>query len=259
MTTTLVQISDLHFGALNGATLAPLQKRISDLQPDLLVVSGDLTQRARPHQFDEAATFIASLHDCPRLIVPGNHDVPLWNLWRRFIDPHRHFNRHFGSDHFSRFTSDSLAILGIDTTRSFTIRNGRINKQQLTEIADFFAPHHNKWKIVVAHHPFVLPEDVEGESVVGRANTALASFLEEKIDLLLTGHRHVSWNNMLESTTLTVHAGTATSSRTRSECNAFNELRFDEDSVTIRTYHWQENDLEFQLSNESSWQRHQLG
>lgn len=259
MTTTLVQISDLHFGALNEVTLAPLQKHIADLQPDLLVVSGDLTQRARPKQFDEAAAYIASLYDCSCLVVPGNHDVPLWNIWRRFVDPHRHFNRHFGSENYSRHVSDSLAVLGIDTTRSLTISNGRINQQQMDEIAGFFAHYNNKWKIVVAHHPFVLPEDVDGESVVGRATTALASFLEEKIDLLLTGHRHVSWNNMLESTTLTVHAGTATSSRTRSECNAFNELRFDENSVVIRTYHWQAKYNEFQLSNESNWQRHQLG
>jgi len=250
---TLVQISDLHFGALNPRTLEPLRRTVENIAPDLIVVSGDLTQRARAAQFSDAARFIESLHPCPRVVIPGNHDIALWNIWRRFIDPRRNFRNHFGHDRFPEFVSKELALIGVDTSRSLTISNGRINQEQLNTIARFFRNNSSRWKVVVAHHPFVLPEEIEAGSAVGRADMALSSFLDDKIQLLLTGHRHVSWNSRLGSSILTVHAGTATSSRIRAEPNAFNDIRFTENAVEIRGYHWQADENTYRLDPESQW------
>lgn len=253
----IVHISDLHFGALDPKTIEPLLTRIEALEPDVVVISGDLTQRARRGQYEDAAAFIERIPIADIVIVPGNHDIPLWNPWRRFVNPRRDFRRCIEDNEFPIWRSDDAAMIGIDTARSLTIKNGRVNREQLKQVASFFARvPEDHCRIVVAHHPFVLPED-SGKRV-GRAEMALASLLDERVDLLLTGHRHVSWVSTLGSNLLTVHAGTATSNRRRAEPNSFNEIVINEKTVEIRPHHFDEDDSIFVRDDRSCWHRHLL-
>lgn len=236
----IVHLSDLHFGAVAWETVRPLLDVISELQPTVVVISGDLTQRARKRQFELARDFVAELPEtAPVIAVPGNHDVPLWDILRRMVAPLRRFDRYVTSDPFPQYIDDEIAVVGVNTARSLTIKNGRINREQLARIERVLeqsAP--DALRIVVAHHPFVLPEDEPLTDRVGRTELALPVFLRVGVDLLLTGHRHHTWTSAPHPGLLAVHAGTATSRRVRREDNAFNLIEVRRESVSIQRFLW---------------------
>ena len=122
----VVHISDLHFGRTDGQLVAALIRQTRELMPDLFVVSGDLTQRARTWQFQEARHFLDAL-DRPTIVVPGNHDVPLENLFDRFFRPFVKYSKYITEDLSPTFHDEELAVVGINTARSFTRASGRIN------------------------------------------------------------------------------------------------------------------------------------
>lgn len=234
----ILHFSDLHFGALRAETVEPLIAISSELTPDAIVVSGDLTQRARPRQFEEARTFLARLPCRRQLVVPGNHDVPLWNLLLRVFSPRARFDHYVTRDPFPTLVDRELAIVGLDTARSLT-SNGRVSMSQIEVILGRFrdAPPH-ALRVLVCHHPFVVPVDGPAGKRARRSDTALAALVEYEVDLLLTGHRHLPWVSPLGTDLLTVHAGTTTSSRTRGVENSFNEIIVDRDHVVVRRFLW---------------------
>jgi 3',5'-cyclic AMP phosphodiesterase CpdA len=119
---TLVHLSDLHFGRVDPRILPPLLAAVAAAEPDLVVISGDFTQRARVREFKDAASFLAKLPQ-PQLLVPGNHDVPLYDLMRRWLAPLRRY-RHYITDDLAPFYADKeIAILGINTARALTFKN----------------------------------------------------------------------------------------------------------------------------------------
>ena len=238
---TVVHISDLHFGKLAAVTIDPLLDRIRALEPSVVVVSGDLTQRARTAQFRAAGEFLDRIPCKHRVVVPGNHDIPLWNPWRRFVNPRRDYRRYICAEQFPVYTDDNMVIVGLDTARSFTFSGGRVNAEQLVRVRSIFATHpQDRCRIVAAHHPFVVPEACQDEKIVGRSEQALSGLLEDNVDLLLTGHRHLTWTSLLGTRLLTIHSGTATSTRTRGEPNAFYELQINSIEIKAYPWHWQE-------------------
>src|SRR2546426_7446331 len=120
---TIVHLSDIHFGSVNEAIIAPLIRTINDLRPDVVAVSGDLTQRARAHQFKEARAFLDRLPK-PQIVVPGNHDVPLHNVAARFFQPLRKYRRYITDDLRPFYYDDEIAVMGVNTARSLTIKEG---------------------------------------------------------------------------------------------------------------------------------------
>jgi 3',5'-cyclic AMP phosphodiesterase CpdA len=238
--TRIVHLSDLHFGAVARKTVQPLLRVISDLEPGVIVISGDLTQRARKRQFELARDFVAELPETtPVIAVPGNHDVPLWDILRRMVAPLRRFDRYVTSDPFPTYVDDEVAVVGVNTARSLTIKNGRINREQLARIEQVLERvRSDALRIVVAHHPFVLPEDEPLTDRVGRTELALPVFLRVGVDLLLTGHRHHTWTSAPHPGLLAVHAGTATSRRVRREDNAFNLIEVRRESISIHRFLW---------------------
>ncbi len=250
MTQRLVQISDLHFGALREATVEPLLAAIADLCPALVVVSGDLTQRATETQFRQAREFLERIPCAERLVVPGNHDISLYNLWRRFFRPLERFDRHITAERFPTWRQDDVAVMGINTARSWAIANGRVNRGQLVAIHRYFEslPAH-LLRVVVCHHPFALPDEIPPTERVGRADMAMASFVEKEVDLLLTGHRHIPWVSPLGTHVPTVHAGTTTSERTRKVPNSFNEIVVEVGEVTVFQHDWDEEACDFRRND----------
>src|SRR5471032_2296443 len=175
---TIVHLSDLHFGRVDEALLAPLRQLVNALAPDVLVVSGDLTQRARREEFQAARAFLDTLPG-PQIVVPGNHDIPLYNVARRFLTPLLHYQRYVTLDLAPRYVDEEIAVLGINTARSLTFKDGRINGAQIAQIRQRLGqadPHLTR--IIVTHHPFDLPEASDADKLVNRAPEAMAAFAE---------------------------------------------------------------------------------
>jgi 3',5'-cyclic AMP phosphodiesterase CpdA len=252
---TLVHLSDLHFGAVDETVLAPLKRRIEQLQPHLLVVSGDLTQRARVRQFEEARRFLDTLPK-PQLVVPGNHDVPLYNVYQRFFQPLDKYKRIITPIMMPLYKDEEIAVVGVNTARSLTIKDGRINEEQVAKIrAVLEQVPETLTKIVVSHHPFDLPPGWDSDEIVGRAPMAMQSFARCGADILMSGHLHVTTS--IETTArykldgfsaLVVQAGTATSTRKRGESNSFNVLRIDHRDVRVECHTWDEKTRDFGLT-----------
>ena len=247
---TLVHLSDLHFGRIDESLLAPLRSCIERLAPELGVVSGDLTQRARSHQFQQARAWLDTLPG-PQIVVPGNHDIPMFNVVARFFSPLKKYRRHVTQDLAPTFIDDEIAVLGLNTARSLTIKDGRINREQVALLQQRFgALEGGRVRIVVTHHPFDLPEHSDPDDLVDRAPMAMQAFAGCGVDVLLAGHVHTSHAGSSEDrypitgyAALAVQAGTATSTRTRGEENAFNVLRVEKDRVQVEHYRW--NDADF--------------
>ena len=242
---TLVHLSDLHFGRVDHKVVEPLVEYIIDLAPDVVVVSGDLTQRARSDEFKQARDFLARLPG-PQVVVPGNHDVPLHNPVDRLLRPLHKFRRLITDDLSPRHIDDELAVLGINTARSMVVKNGRVNEQQLTALRQALVSLPAELvKVVVTHHPFDVAPNVHASNRVGRAELALKIFAEQSVDVLLAGHLHISHSTgtgarypMGGYQALVVSAGTATSTRGRGEANSFNVLRLDKRRVEIERMEW---------------------
>jgi len=242
---TLVHLSDLHFGRVDQALLNPLRALVERIGADVVVISGDLTQRAREEEFEQARAFLDSLPG-PQIIVPGNHDISLYNVFRRFIKPLSRYKRFITDDLDPVYIDDEIAVVGVNTARSLTIKDGRVSHEQIASMRARLAglePHVTR--IVVTHHPFDLPESFEKRDLVVRAPLAMEVFAETGVDILMAGHMHASHAGSTAAryqidqyAALVVQAGTATSTRGRGEVNSFNVIRVENLRVEIDRYGW---------------------
>jgi 3',5'-cyclic AMP phosphodiesterase CpdA len=252
---SIVHLSDIHFGRINQQVIAPLIEAITKLTPDLVAVSGDLTQRARTRQFTEARSFLDRL-PTPQIVVPGNHDVPLHNVVARFLQPLHKYRRYITDDLRPFYHDDEIAVLGVNTARSLTIKEGRINKDQVAWMRErLCACDPGVVKIVVTHHPFDLPEGHDERDLVGRARMAMEALARCEADLFLAGHLHVSHTSHSATrykipgySALVVQAGTAGSARGRGEENSFNVLRIDRPQIAVERFEWRAERGEFILA-----------
>ncbi len=251
----ILHLSDIHFGRVNDAVITPLVEAIAEINPDLVAVSGDLTQRARSHQFQEARAFLDSLPK-PQIVVPGNHDVPLHNVWARFVQPLHKYRRYITQDLQPFYHDEEIAVLGINTARSLTIKGGRISEEQIASMHETFsAMGPEVARIVVTHHPFDLPEGHDERQLVGRARMAMETLASCGADVFLAGHLHTSHTSHTAKryqikghSALVVQAGTATSTRGRGEENSFNVVRIDRPHITVERFEWQENHKRFSVA-----------
>lgn len=259
---TLVHLSDLHFGRVDDALLAPLRERIEAVGPDVLVVSGDLTQRAKSEQFEQARAYLDTLPG-PQIIVPGNHDISLYNVLRRFLLPLERYKRYITDDLSPSYVDDEIAVLGVNTARSLTFKDGRVNEEQIQQIQRQLAglaP--TLTRIIVTHHPFDLPETFDERDLLGRAPMAMEVFAKSGVDILLAGHMHISHTastanryRIDEFAALVIQAGTATSTRGRGETNSFNVVRVDAERVEVERFGWDDVHKEFSSVNSETFIR----
>ena len=219
---TIVHLSDLHFGRVDAALIEPLVAIVQSLAPDVVAVSGDLTQRARTVEFEQARAFLDRLPS-PQIIVPGNHDVPLYDVVTRFVRPLGRYRRYITRDLEPWYADDELAVVGVNTARSLTFKHGRINEAQITRVeARMRSLREQTIRVVVTHHPLdVAPGSPEGE-VVRRAALVRESRWMADCDLLLAGHLHTGsaalgrpQSDDAGGGPVIVQAGTATSTRER--------------------------------------------
>ncbi|MEO6113771.1 MAG: metallophosphoesterase [Sphingomicrobium sp.] len=246
----LIHLSDLHFGAHDERLVEAVEERIDETKPDLVVISGDFTQRARTEQFKQACVFLARLRDAGHEVlgVPGNHDVPLYDALRRFLSPLTRYKRYIDQTLCPVHELGDALVVGINTARSLTFKDGRINDEQVEFIRSTFARKRGETvRILVTHHPlFALPvgEGPELGKSIGGQETALAAIADAGVDLLLAGHHHrASAHHATDLVTgagsaLVVQAGTATSTRLRDEEQSFNLIETAPDAVKVAVQAW---------------------
>lgn len=238
----------MHFGRVDARLLEPLRRRIHAVKPHVVVVSGDLTQRAKPDEFREARAFLDTL-PTPQVVVPGNHDVPLYNVFQRFLSPLGKYQRLLSKDLEPHFIDGEIAVVGINTARSFVFKGGRINEEQVERVRGLICKlDDGVTKVVVSHHPFDMPDDWDDQhQVVGRAAMALKTLAKCGADVLLSGHMHKGHIGETAETfkaggvqALLVAAGTATSTRGRGEANSFNVLTVEPRHIDVQQMDWNE-------------------
>lgn len=240
----LIHISDVHFGKADYAVVERLREKITEIAPNLLIVSGDLTQRARSAQFIEARKFLDSLPK-PQIVVPGNHDVPMYNVFARFAAPLEKYKKYITDDLEPFYSDDELAVIGINTARSLTIKDGRINEKQIVAIREKMCSLDDRMlKAVVTHHPFDLPEGFDNDDIVENAEKAMPLIADCGADVFFSGHLHVSHITHTANryplpsgrNALIIQAGTASSTRVRGEVNSFNLIEYEFPNLIVKRF-----------------------
>jgi len=235
--TRLVHISDLHFGRDRPELLEPLVAAINGARPDLVAVSGDLTQRARDTQFAAARAFLDRI-EAPVLCVPGNHDIPVHRPVTRFLRPFRYYRKWIGRDLHPVARLPGMNVIGINTVDPWRWQRGRIRSRQIRRVcAICTASGPDVLNILVAHHPFEHRPGTEKRLMRG-AGKALKRLSDCGADAILSGHLHV-WltepflTRPAGARLLQVHAGTGLSTRHRGEPNDFALIERTGDTLTI--------------------------
>jgi 3',5'-cyclic AMP phosphodiesterase CpdA len=259
----LVHLSDLHFGAHDDNIVAAVERQVDDLKPDLVVISGDFTQRARTDQFKEACRFLERLQQAGHEVlgVPGNHDVPLYDVLRRFMSPLARYRRFIDESLCPFVELPGVAILGINTARSLTFKDGRINHDQVSFIRDTFARTPSEsFRVLVTHHPlFALQVGDDTTPAIGRQELALDAVQDAGVDMLLAGHNHHagihSANDLVTRAggALVVQAGTATSTRVRDQAQSFNTIDVGDAAVTVTVNSWHGSGFEPEDAKRYAW------
>ena len=262
----IIHLSDLHFGAHDPVIVSAVEQRLDHEQAELVVISGDFTQRAKTEQFKEAAEFVERVRGAGHevLAVPGNHDVPLYDLFRRFLSPLTRYKKYIDDELCPFIQIDGAAVLGINTARSLTFKNGHVSHEQMDHIRETFAATNvDQPRILVTHHPlFALPVG-DGPRLghqMDHQDDALTAIAAAGVDLLLAGHHHrASINDASALATgagkaLVIQAGTATSIRVRGEEQSFNRIEIDQKGIRVTVQRW--TGSEFQSGDSQFFERH---
>lgn len=256
----VLHLSDLHFGPPYVPPVGEAVLRQShELEPDAIVVSGDFTQRAKPEQFAQAREFLDRLPDVPRVLVPGNHDVPLYRVFERFFKPRELYRKYISEDLNHVVRLPGAVIVALDSTSPRrAISNGRIHKDQLDfcERAFSNAPP-DAVKMVVSHHHFAPAPDYERDQTMPKAQRAMDRFVQLGVEMILGGHLHRAYvGNSLDvypgqdrdRGIIIIQSGTSTSRRGRArerEKNSFNMLRLDGKMIRVTHYMYDDADDAF--------------
>jgi 3',5'-cyclic AMP phosphodiesterase CpdA len=222
---TILHASDLQFGKPFRPRAGEAFRNLAfDVMPHLIVVSGDLTQRAKPGEFKAAWEFLKRLPTVPLVVTPGNHDVPLYRIWERAVTPFWRWRKHVPRDVDSVAQVAGAMIVGLNSASPYrAIVNGRIERHQMSFARKAFASGPpGAARVLVVHHHFISPPSGEGGAPMPRARKILEQIEEMEVDLVLSGHLHqtfiASSRDLVPGDTAGVpliHTGTTTSRRGR--------------------------------------------
>jgi len=234
----LLQISDTHFGTEQARVVDALRALAQRERPDLVVLSGDITQRARRSQFAAARAFVDRL-GAPLVAIPGNHDIPLFDLAARVLRPYAGYRAAFGDDLEPAHVSPEFLVVCVNTTRWYRHTDGEVSADQVERVArQLAAATPAQLRVVVVHQPVaVLRKEDEHDRLHGHA-AALDRWAAAGADLALGGHIHLPYVMPLPGLLRpmwAVQAGTAVSSRVREGVpNSVNVLRWGRDAAQGR-------------------------
>jgi 3',5'-cyclic AMP phosphodiesterase CpdA len=233
----LLQVSDTHFGTERAEVVDALNRFVGELRPDVMVLSGDITQRARRAEFAAARRFAQGVTARAVLAIPGNHDIALFNLAARLFRPYHAYAEAFGTELEPSFESDELLVLCVNTTRAHRHKHGEVSAQQIERVAQrLSASSPQKLRIVVTHHPMHVPFGTEERTLLRGHADAARAWAAAGADLVLGGHIHLPFVRQvnervtgLSRALWVVQAGTAVSHRVRAggEANSVNIVRYE--------------------------------
>ena len=258
----ILHLSDVHFGPPHRDEVSEGVHQFAERrQPDLVIISGDLTQRAKPEQFRQARAFVDRF-TAPTLTVPGNHDVPMYRVWERVLSPFGAYRKHFATELEPTFEDEELLVVGVNSAFNWTIKDGRVTGTGLRRLRQRLAAGDaSRTRIVVAHHPLVPAPRFDSRRVLGNAHAMVDLLVESDVELVLSGHLHQAWIETTESyypsgrrPVLLAHSGTSTSSRGRGSergRNTCNWLQLGGDDVEITRLGWHPESGSFQV-----WSQH---
>ncbi len=231
----LLHISDTHFGTEQAPVVAALEALSRERLPDLLVFSGDITQRARREEFAAGRRLCDRLGIARMLVLPGNHDIPLFDLLSRAVRPYRNYLEAFGPRLDTLLETDDFLVIGVNTTRASRHKNGEVSAAQVERVATSLkGARPRQLRVVVTHQPAdVIRAEDEPDRLRG-AEAALQAWSRAGADLVLGGHIHLPYVMDLRSRPQPtvrpmwcVQAGTAVSSRVRhGTCNSVNLIHW---------------------------------
>jgi 3',5'-cyclic AMP phosphodiesterase CpdA len=227
----LLHLSDLHFGTERAPVIDALLKLTRQQQPELAVLSGDITQRAHPAQFQAARALMDQLAT-PFLAIPGNHDIPLFDARARFGDPYGNYKAAFGDNLEPSHSSQNWLVVCVNTTRWYRHKNGEVSRAQIARVAqELNAASTTQLRVVVVHQPVAVLQQQEAHNLLRGHRAALTSWASAGADLVLGGHIHLPYVQALpffSRPMWAVQAGTAASSRVRGDIpNSVNILRWE--------------------------------
>jgi 3',5'-cyclic AMP phosphodiesterase CpdA len=237
---TIVHLSDLHFNKIDAALVPKLVERVTELEPHIVAVSGDLTQHAWPSEFERAGEFLRALPG--RLIlVPGNHDMSFYNPWRRAVQRLQLYKRLITHDMQPYYADREVSVLGLNTARVSHLRNGRIREWQVDKVEELLGVGEpGAIRVLVTHHPFDLPESFAAAELIG---TRVMRRVIASVDVMLAGHMHISHAaptalryKFAGHSAVFVQAGTALSIRGRGEPNSFQVIRTSPGMLNVEQY-----------------------
>ena len=235
--TRIALIADLHFGRADPDLAATLLAALAQARPDVVLIAGDFVQRARASQFRLARAFLDGL-PAPWRAVPGNHDLPLFNLPARLAAPHAAYRRWIAPETEFTLPLDDTLVIGLDTTTPWRHQRGHVRPAQVERVLRQMRKEAGaRLPVILAHHPFHQRESVAKELTIG-APGALARWAEAPPHMLLTGHLHQFLVEPFVARegagqTLQVHCGTSASSRTRGTPNDFALIETEPGGVRI--------------------------
>lgn len=241
----LMHVSDLHAGwPFNPDLAAMVAREAHELQPDLLVVSGDLVQRADfAMQWQVITTYLQQLPD-PKLIIPGNHDVPLFNVFNRLFRPYARYQRYISRDLNPVFELPGLVVVGGTTAHGWTVDGGMLSRAQIEQIEQTFMRYPpGVCKVAVLHHHVINPAGSEGRRMISNYEDAVELLDRCGVELLLCGHIHMSYigttldvRHDLSKGTIICQSGTTTSTRGKGRetgQNSYNVIEIEDSVIRI--------------------------
>ena len=260
--TRLIHLSDLHFGKDRPDLLAPLLASIDTFAADLVIISGDLTQRARRSEYREARAFIDRIAS-PVLCVPGNHDIPIHRPFTRFFAPWRYYRRWISNDLTPVAETADALVIGLNSVDRFRWQTGRMSWNRVRKACrSMEAADAGKLRIMVTHHPLNHPSETKKKPIPGAAE-ALDRLIACGADMVLSGHLHIWHAGMFahraggegKKAAVQLHAGTSLSSRVRGEPNDFNLIDIGADKVAVERISFDEAKGQFEKSEARTFER----
>jgi DNA repair exonuclease SbcCD nuclease subunit len=230
--TTIAHISDPHFGTVDVPVRDALIAELRASAIDLVVLTGDITQRARRSQFREAREFLDALSPKPWIAIPGNHDIPLFDVITRFVRPYRLFHRFISSELEPLYEHDDVALMCVNATRRTRHKNGVLPEADVMRAAQRLSRLPQPFRVIATHQPLAVTLDTEIHNLARGAVRALEHWIDAGADLFIGGHIHLPYCTLAQTqrsarTAVVLQAGTAVSLRVRHGVpNSYNRLTF---------------------------------
>jgi 3',5'-cyclic AMP phosphodiesterase CpdA len=244
----IAHLSDLHFGAADDLVVTALERDIERAAPDVVVITGDLTQSGSRHEFDEAARFLGRL-PAPPVVVPGNHDVPSRSLLTRAFRPYERFRACVGHDIDPQRVIGTTAFAGINSARRARLgwdwSQGSVSRSQLEDALRFLRETKTPYRCLALHHPLIGVGSRQNNRTARRAGRVLEAVLAGSVNLILCGHSHrplvmeLRAGDRNGNTSLVVQSSTATSHRRRGHTNGYTIIDLSRHSARVTPREWQ--------------------